>query len=229
VQEGATWRLSIPPTTTAAYSDAQLDDYDVLVRNLAHAPPIQIKLRARFSSHALKGTAGFGFWNHPFGQEGQVLAPPCNIWFFHGSPESDLRIKPHFQGYGFKAAVLRSPMLQTSGSAKLPSALSRFANALLRWPLLARMAMRAAQAVVAADEAVLDLDLTAWHEYYIDWQHTVTRFCIDGREVLRTHSPPQPKLGFVVWIDNYKAIAAEGKYEFGYVACDHEQWLEVQW
>ena len=221
-QDGDVYRLSIPPTSDAAYADAQLDDYDAQLRTFINEPPITLRVRARFSSNQLKGTAGFGFWNAPFGQEGQVLASPNNLWFFHGSPESDMRVVRSAPGHGFKAAMLNAPQMPTR------TMWSRVANKLLAQPMLARVAMRAAQAILNAQEAMLSLDMTAWHDYELDWQPKLAIFKIAGREVLRTPKPSRSKLGFVAWIDNYKAIAANGQYAFGYVACPHEQWLELK-
>ena len=89
--DGERVRLLVPPTSASAYTDAQLDDYDhALPRRFANHPPQRLKLWARFSHPAgvLKGTAGFGFWNHPFTRQGAVLEPPRNVWFFYSSPES---------------------------------------------------------------------------------------------------------------------------------------------
>jgi hypothetical protein len=105
--------------------------------------------------------------------------------------------------------------------------LSYSLNQILSLPLLSQVAMRAAQAIVNAKEVMLNLDMTEWHTYELDWERDVATFHIDGREVLCAPKPPTQKLGFVAWIDNYKAIAANGQYEFGYVACPHEQWLEL--
>jgi hypothetical protein len=232
--DGDLVRLTIPPTAEAAYADAQLDDYDAAQRVFVNAPPQRLKLRARFSSNQLKGTAGFGFWNAPFGQEGQVLATPSNVWFFHGSPESNMQVVRGLPGFGFKAAMLNSPQIpggqmRRTGDpiAQVPRILSYSLNKILTLPLLSQVAMRAAQAIVNAKEVMLNLDMTEWHTYELDWQRDVATFYIDGREVLCAPKPPTQKLGFVAWIDNYKAIAANGQYQFGYVACPHEQWLEL--
>ncbi len=245
--DGDVYRLSIPTTSDATYADAQLDDYDAQLRNFANEPPQVLRLRARFSSNQPKGTAGFGFWNAPFGQEGQVLASPNNAWFFHGSPESDLRVVRNMPGHGFKAAMLNAPQmpyLKPRGSNREPmlsheptqdprglgtrNIWSRVANKLLSQPLLSRAAMRAAQAIVNAKEAMLTLDMTKWHDYELDWQSDLAIFRVDGREVLRAPKPPRSALGFVAWIDNYKAIAANGQYAFGYVACPQAQWMELK-
>src|SRR5512143_1810645 len=80
---GTRLRLVIPPTRAEAYADAQLDDYDHgIPRHFTNLPPQHLRIRARFSHSEMKGTAGFGFWNHPFSRTGAVLDPPSNVWFF---------------------------------------------------------------------------------------------------------------------------------------------------
>ncbi len=224
------YRLSVPITLNTNYVDAQLDDYDkTLPMRFTHAPPQRLQLEARFSHPigALKGTAGFGFWNHPFGQAGQVLASPCNVWFFYGSPESNLQVKPGGIGHGFRAATLNSPPLP-SGNGRVARLVNGALDRVLRLPFLSRLAMAAAQRMVQAHERLIEIDMTQWHHYEIDWQRDLAVFRVDGREVLRAPEPPRGPLGLVIWIDNYKAIAADGRYEFGYVGLNEPQWMEVR-
>ena len=228
-QIGSVYRLSIPPTTESAYVDAQLDDYDkMLPMRFANTPPQRLTLQARFSHPLgqLKGTAGFGFWNHPFGQEGQLLASPCNVWFFHASQESNMRVKPRFAGHGFSAAALNSPPLPTGGG-RAGQTLLRGLDRLLHVRSISRMLMAVAQSMVRASERALTHDLTQWHTYELLWETHIARFCVDGHECLRAPAPPPGPLGFVAWIDNYKAIVANGQYQFGYVASTQPQWLEL--
>src|SRR5688572_6280055 len=84
-------RLSLEHDQSGRYSNAQVDDYhlDGLMRWQA---PVQMSVRARFShaEAALGGTAGFGFWNDPFGMTkigaGLPLIPrfrlPQAVWYF---------------------------------------------------------------------------------------------------------------------------------------------------
>ena len=226
---GELYRLIVPPTAHTQYVDAQFDDYaKQLPMRFANRPPQRLRVRARFSHPigGLKGTAGFGFWNHPFGQAGQMLAAPSNVWFFHGSPESDLRVVRGVAGHGFKAATLNAPPLPPGGGrgARL---INGWLDRLLQVPAISRLLMATAQRVVQAHERLLKLDITQWHTYEIDWQRQQAIFRIDGEEVLRAAKPPGGPLGFVAWIDNYKAIAADGRYEFGYIALAQTQWLEL--
>ncbi len=236
-RDGPRVRMTIPATTAETYADAQIDDYEhELPRRFANAPPLRLSVRARFSHNrdALKGTAGFGFWNHPFSREGAVVDPPRNVWFFHGSPESDLEVARGAPGNGFKAAMLNSPPIPLSAGGT-PNLLSRLAgaaaNLALRARPLARMAMAAGRLVVNAREQMLDdavPDLRDWHIYSLDWQADAAVFSVDGAESLRARRPPSAPLGFVAWIDNYRVSAAGGRYEWGYVASPEPQWLELE-
>jgi hypothetical protein len=240
---GSGYRLLIPPTGADAYADAQLDDYDHgLPRRFADLPPQVLRLRARFSHAQPKGTAGFGFWNHPFSREGAVLEPPCNCWFFYSSPESDLRVSRRLPGHGFKASLLNSAAylpFTTSGEPVARGVGGRFAqtvtriatstaNLMLKVPVASRAVMAAAQVAVNARELLLDLDMTAWHTYEVDWLPAIAVFRVDGREVLRAPKPPRAALGFATWIDNYRATASSGgDYGFAYVGTTEEQWMEL--
>lgn len=232
----AGWRMILPPCAPDAYSDAQLDDYDHgQPRAFVNHPPRALRVRARFSHDrgALKGTAGFGFWNHPFSREGDVIAPPRNLWFFFGSQESDLRVVPGVAGHGFKAALLNTPPLPVSAGGRagpLTRMVNRAANLALRARPLARLAMAAGRRLVHARERLLDEavpDLRDWHEYEIDWTASRAVLRVDGRVVLDAPRPPPGPLGFVAWIDNYRATAADGQYAWGTVETHETQWLEV--
>jgi len=231
---GDATRLIIPPTADAAYTDAQLDDYEhALPRRFINLPPQRLRLQARFSHPAgvLKGTAGFGFWNHPFTREGGVIEPPRNAWFFYSSPESNMQLVPRLPGHGFKAAVLNTPLPPATGRgmrAGLTRALVGAGNLALRFPGISALALAAARSFVQASEAMLAIDLTQWHVYELDWLPTAAIFRVDGEEVLRGPAPSGP-LGFVAWVDNYRAVATrEGRYAFAYVAAAEEQWLELK-
>lgn len=227
------YRLTVPPTPATEYTDAQLDDYDhAQPAVFANVAPRRWAARARFSHAALAGTAGFGFWNHPFTRNGGVVAPPRNVWFFYGSPESDLRLVRGSPGHGFRAAMLHTPPLPLgarSGPARL---LSRAAGAALdlalRWRPAARAVLAAGRAYARAREAMLDVDMTQWHHYAIDWRPDAAVFSVDGVECLRATRPPRGPLGFVTWVDNYRASASpDGTYRFAYVEVASPQWMEL--
>jgi hypothetical protein len=234
-REVDTVRLMIPATSRAAYVDAQLDDYEhEPPRTFLNRPPQRLRLQARFShaAGALKGTAGFGFWNHPFTREGGVIAPPQNAWFFHGSPESDMQLVRGVPGHGFKAAMLNTPLPSQEGrglQAGLIRAMIAAGNLALKVPLVSHLALAAARGMIVAREAVLGVSMTDWHAYELDWLADAAVFRVDGREVLRAARPPQSAMGFVAWVDNYRATAsAGGDYEFAYVDVPEPQWMELR-
>jgi hypothetical protein len=223
-RDGAHYRLSIPPIGADAYTDAQIDDYDHgLPRHFTNAPPQHLRVRARYSHRELKGTAGFGFWNHPFSRTGAILEPPSNVWFFYGSPESDLRVARGVPGHGHKAAMLNSGQMPKG----VMTVAGKLLTALLKVPRLSPLLMSAGRAVVNAHEVLLPIDMTEWHDYEIDWLPQEAVFHIDGVKVLQAPHPPRNRMGFAAWVDNYRATANGGDYQFAYVACQHEQWLEM--
>ncbi len=228
--EGKRARFVLPPTPADRYADAQLDDYPhTLPRQFTRQPPQTLVVRVRFShpSGALKGTAGFGFWNHPFTRNGDVLAPPRNVWFFYNSPESMLRVSSQGAAHGFKASVLNA-RLPFSERGRFGSAALWLANRALRMPLLARLALALGRRNAGAQEQFLDLDLTQWHTFALEWGCDEARFFVDEQLVLRATNPPCEPLGFAMWIDNYRA-AADAAYGFAYLAIAEEQWMEVEW
>jgi len=226
-REGARIRLSVPPTTRRAYTNAQLDDYHGLRRaNFPNRPPLHLRMRARASHPNPPGTLGFGFWNNPFSLTGGVLAAPNVVWFFYASPPSNMALAEGVPGWGWKAATLNTGRWLSLLLA--PAALA--AVLLTHLPGLGRPVMAAARRAVQAHEALLDdVSLTDWHDYELEWQPDSAIFRVDGAERLRSPAPPRGPLGFVTWIDNQYAIASlEGKFGFGLCEVREEQWLELE-
>jgi hypothetical protein len=220
-------KLSVPPSAGKAYADAQIEDYFGLRRaRFPDTPPAGFSVRARASHPQPAGTLGFGFWNDPFSLSGGVLAAPNAVWFFYASSPSDMALVDDVPGRGWKAATLNTGRLP--GLVLAPAALA--AVALTRVPGLGRPVMAAARRSIQAHEALLDdVDLTAWHDYAVDWQPGLAVFSVDGVERLRAPHPPRGPLGFVLWIDNQYAIASrEGRFGFGLCDVKEEQWLEVE-
>ncbi len=225
-------RLVLPPCAADSYSDAQIDDYDhALPRTFRNAPPQRLHVRARFSHEAgaLKGTAGFGFWNHPFARDGRILLPPCAVWFFFCSPESRLKLTPRSAGHGFVAMALDA-RAQIGADSPVSRLVVWMGNLALRLPLVRSAALFAGRNLVRAAETPLSqLCLTEWHDYCLSWQPGRSDFWVDGVKVLSAAAPRQP-LGFVAWVDNYRAAAAEdAAYSFRFVATEQTQWLELEW
>jgi hypothetical protein len=230
MQERDSWRLTIPAGAAGTYRLAQLDDYSrVPRRGLPHYPPYAFHVRARVSAEGLPGTWGFGLWNDPFGLSlgfggtpGQLPALPETAWFFHASPPNYLSLRDDLPARGFFAGTFHSP--------RMPTPL--LAPGLLALPLLAirpvaRMLRRLAGRMVKQSAAAIDTDVTAWHEYAIDWKNDKTVFTMDGLISLETPLSPRPPLGLVLWIDNqYAAWTPQGKLGYGTLA-NPEAWLEL--
>jgi len=232
-------RLSLPPISSARYADAQLDDYTGLRRGrYPHRPPLRLSLRARFSHdslppsspvtrHTLTGSAGFGFWNNPFGPQSKVPALPQAIWFFCASPPSDMPLALGVPGHGWKAACIdagRPSALAWAPLAPLAMLACRSAR-LYRavWPRIQR-ALRISEGPLAFREG----DMTDWHTYELEWRRDGARWWVDGEIALETDRSPRGPLGLVAWIDNqYAVVTPQGKFEFGLLDAPFEQWMEV--
>jgi hypothetical protein len=223
--------LQLPPASF--YADAQLDD----TQNLSRAqfrwnPPLRFSARARTSLPEPRGTFGFGFWNDPFslslgmgGAARKLPAAPQCAWFFYGSPPHDLALAEGLAGSGWKA--------QTLTFRPIPSLLLAPVGAggvlLASLPPLRRWAFSQARRFYAAEEKLLAVDPSAWHEYAIEWTATEARFFVDGKESLASSHPPRPPLGLVLWIDNQYAVASPEKgFGFGVLPLEREQSLELE-
>ena len=83
------------------------------------------------------------------------------------------------------------------------------------------------QRMTGAQEALLDIDMSGWHTYALDWYPDAATFRVDGELVLRAPGPPTRPLGFVAWLDNQFAIATpRGDFHFGTLNSG-PQWLEM--
>ncbi|HSB89842.1 MAG TPA: family 16 glycosylhydrolase, partial [Anaerolineales bacterium] len=77
-------------------------------------------------------------------------------------------------------------------------------------------------------ETRLDVDLSDWHTYDLVWNATNAEFLVDGEVVLRANQPPDPPLGFVVWIDNqFAVLSRRDGVRFGVLPSTETQWLEL--
>lgn len=210
------------------YTNAQIDDYATLPRRAFRwRPPLRLRLAARFSHEqdALRGTAGFGFWNDPFLMTGwRMPALPDALWFFFASPPSNMPLATGVPGYGWKGSTINATRPQAWRWAALVPVLimlmrrSQWQRCL--WPILQRD--------LGVAEMRLDQAMTEWHEYVIDWSKSATHFAVDGQIVLRGPSPRGP-LGLVIWIDNQWMVATPaGRFGHGVLALQNTQWLEVR-
>lgn len=227
---GPGWDLTLP-AVAEGYADAQIDDYGSAAgasrRWYPWRPGTRLRLRARFSHgrNALVGTAGFGFWNAPYGDPSvRWPALPQAAWFFFASPPNDLPFHTAVPGRGWFAATI--DVRPAAAALLIPAALpvvllnqSRRLRARL-WPAVQRR-MRVAAVDVAAT-------LTDWRTYELDWLPAGCVFRVDGRELLRTPFSPRGPLGFVAWIDNQYLIAApHGRVGWGTLPVPETQQLTL--
>lgn len=214
--EAGSWHLTLPPVA-AGYGDAQLDDYGGRPR--AHYPwrrDTTMRLEARFShdAPAIAGTAGFGFWNAPFGPgAGPLPALPQAAWFFYGSPRNDLPFAPSGEvGNGWFAATIDAgtPRALALAPLTLPVLLLNQIGALRRrlWP--------AVQRGLRISFHRLPAPMPVWHRYELEWRANGCFFRVDGVPVLQTPHSPRGPLGFVAWIDNQYLVATPtGRLRWG--------------
>lgn len=229
-------RMAFESARQGQYTDAQIDDYGDLPRAaFPWRPPLCMQVIARSSLPAatpsssgestgiLRGTAGFGFWNYPFSVRGDILALPEAIWFFYASPPSNMALVPGIPGCGWKAQVVHS-VRPGALVATIPLAVTTTFG-LLTGEI--RPAARWMQRLAGAHEAMLPVDMTAWHNYTLAWHRNEALFWVDDKLVLRAPQPPTRPLGFVAWLDNQYAIATpRGVLRFGTVASG-SQWFEL--
>jgi hypothetical protein len=174
----------------------------------------------------LRGTAGFGFWNHPFSPDSRRLRLPQAIWFFFAAPPSDMRLARGVPGHGWKAATIDAA--RSAAAALAPLAIP--AALLMRIPALyARLYPRIQQAL-KIDETLLDPALlAARHTYTLDWRRDGATFAVDGDVALETPHSPRGPAGFVAWIDNqYAVVTPQGNLRFGVVPVEQEQSLVLE-
>lgn len=225
---GRTLRFVNPNTSSRHYTDAQIDDYQGLPRRrFPWRRPLTMSVRACFShpDGELSGTAGFGFWNDPFMMTGKRLPTlPRAIWFFYASRPSNIKLDLHAPGWGWKAATidaLRWPfflLLPTTPMAVPLMNVHRLYRAL--WPL--------GQRAIGVSEAPIEVEMTAWHTYVIEWGARTARFYVDDELVLKGRTSPRGPLGFVMWLDNQYAIVTPwGRFGYGLLDAPGRQWMEV--
>ncbi len=216
--------LALPPASAAAYHDAQISDY-ASGRDFRNAPPLRLSLRARAQGN-LRGTAGFGFWNHAFvpGQRGFRL--PQALWFFFASPPSDIAMAKDVPGRGWKAATFNARNWRFY--ALLPLALPGFL--LMRQRQIHAALWPIGQRALGVQEAWLDCALLRdFHQYSIDWRADEVRFAVDGETVLRAANTIGQPLGFIAWIDNqYAVVKPQGRFDWGLLELEQRQALYLR-
>ncbi|HEY74702.1 MAG TPA: hypothetical protein G4O00_00785 [Thermoflexia bacterium] len=225
---GLSFRFVVAGATPRRYADAQIDDYQGIPRRrFPWRPPLRMTVRARFShpSGVLRGTAGFGFWNDPFMMTGaRVPTLPRAVWFFYASPPSNMRLDLEVPGWGWKAAVI-----DALRPVALPLALTApLVVLLMNVRFFRRAVWSPIQRALHIREALLSVDMTAWHTYRLVWEGGETRFEVDGEAVLDGAPSPRGPLGFVMWLDNqYMVVTPWGRLGWGLMEVPDRQWMEV--
>jgi len=227
---GSTLRFVVADATSRRYSDVQIDDYQGLPRRrFLWRPPLRLTVQARFSHPAgeLRGTAGFGFWNDPFLMTGaRVPTLPRAVWFFYGSPPSNMKLDLHTPGHGWKAATIDA--LRPSALLLAPLALP--VVLLMNLPPIYRALWPSIQRALNVQEAAVKMEMTAWHTYVIEWGAERVGFYVDGKAVLVDAPSPRGPLGFVMWLDNqYMVVMPWGRLGWGLLDVPGRQWMEVDW
>jgi hypothetical protein len=82
--------------------------------------------------------------------------------------------------------------------------------------------------VIDEDSVSVNVDVTQWHGYRLEWSVKRTAWYVDDALVFESPVSPNPPLGVIIWIDNqYAAFTPEGKIAFG-VLEGEDEWLEVE-
>ena len=227
VQQGDVIRLTLD-RDVRGYADAQIDDYHGLRRTkFLWGPGCELSLKARFSSEVdkLEGTAGFGFWNAPFGDaEYRWPALPGATWFFYASKSSDLPLNIEGPGRGWFVSTIDSRQLRALLLAPISPFLMVLNNsAAIRkslWPFIRRQ--------LKIDYHQIDLSMSNWHSYRLRWSLEGCEYWVDEVCIFRSCFAPKGKLGFVCWIDNQFLVAKPtGVVRWGTLNLLSEQWLEI--
>ena len=227
---GGALTMTIQPNRDR-YTNAQVDDYHHDGFRFRWRPPLRLTVVAQASApaEALRGTAGFGFWNHPFSPDAYRLPRlPQAIWFFFASPPSKMALAHGVPGFGWKAATIDA---NHSGALMLtPLALP--AALLMRAPPLYARLYPHIQRRLKIAERLLDSGLLAErHRYTIEWRSEGRGavFAVDGATVLETPYAPRGAAGFVAWMDNrYAVVTPQGGLSFGIVPAEREQSLTLE-
>lgn len=220
------YQLTVPPVDASTYHDAQIADYTLPARDFAWGAPVMMHLRAWFNTSDVRGTAGFGFWNHPFSPDMRGLPrPPQAAWFFYGSPPNDMPLAMGVPGSGWKAATISARRWPFWGLA--PFALSGVL--MMRVPALYRALWPLGQNALAVREALLPPDImTQPTDYTLIWERDVVRFWVDDTLILESPFRLGGRMGFIAWVDNqYAVVTPQGRFGWGVVDVPVKQTLMI--
>lgn len=222
-------RLVVGGTPDAAYSNAQITDYAYNSFTFRHRPPVRLSVRAAYTvpGDSLGGTAGFGFWNHPFSPDTHRWPRlPQAVWFFFAAPPNNMALAKDVPGYGWKCATINARRWQFL--ALLPGAPLGFL--LMRQRKLYNGLWPAAQRALGVSEYLLDSALLAQpHTYTLLWRRDGLSFAVDGAVVHESDFAPRGPLGFIAWMDNqYAIVTPQGRFGGGVVPLTQKQGLRLQ-
>jgi hypothetical protein len=226
ISHGAEYRLTIPSGSADKYRLAELNDYTQIPRGRFPLRfPLSLNLSARASSESIPGTWGFGLWNDPFGlslgfggNPFRLPALPNAVWFFGASKENHLSFRDDKPAQGFLAQTFRSPKFHPS-----------LILAGLALPFSRKSTRRLMSRVIAEDGIGLNVDVTKWRRYRLDWRENRVSFEVDDVQVFESQVSPNLPLGLVIWIDNqYAAFTPAGKIGFGVLENPEPAWLEIK-
>lgn len=217
--------FALPALRPTQYANAQITDYVPTQRNFQYRPPLRMTVTARaFGNKGLFGTAGFGFWNHPFVPGEQGFRVPQALWFFFGSPPNNMALALDAPGYGWKAATFNAH--RWPFYAMLP--LAPIGVLLMQLPPLYRRLWPIGQCAIGVSETHLNTNtLFQEHTYTIEWLPNEVAFFVDHKMVHQTlRAVPTAPLGFIAWLDNqYAIVTPQGQFGFGFVDVPIQQSL----
>jgi hypothetical protein len=227
-QDGQRYICTVPGHDRQKYHNAQWDDYSVTKPpQFRWCAPLELSLTA-WASHGidqLQGTAGFGFWNHPFMPGGGLPRVPRAVWFFFASPPSNMALARGVPGRGWKAATFDA--VNPLFFSLLP--LSPIGILLMRIPRFYQRFWGVGQRALKVSEAMLNVDLAIPHEYRLRWEPQQVTFWVDGQMIHQTPYSPKGHLGFVAWLDNqYAIVTPQGKFGFGLLERAEAQSLTLE-
>ena len=221
--ENSALHLRHPAHDASSYHNAQISDYDTS-RQFKFKPPLRLSITAEASTADIRGTSGFGFWNHPFAPGESRFDVPQAVWFFFSSKESDMSLADAVPGHGWKAATFNAK--QWSFFGLLPTA--PIAMPLMNFQPAYDALWSIGQRAIGVSETLLDSQLlTEKHQYQIDWLPDKAIFYVDGEIVLEASDAiTNNALGFVAWIDNqYAIVSPKGRFGSGFVTVAQDQSL----
>lgn len=216
--------LRVPFASQSAYSNAQITSYRSK-HEFQYQPPVRLTLRAK-AMGALQGTAGFGFWNHPFAPGERGVRLPRAAWFFHASDHSNMALAKDQPGSGWKAATFDATGWQFLSLVPL----APIGVLLMRIPLLYRRLWPIGQRAIGVSERHLDRSmLDETHHYGIVWEAERIIFMVDDAVIHECAFAIAGPLGFIAWVDNqYAVVTPQGRFGFGLVEARDMQGLAVE-